>query len=230
METKQFDELTIEEIAILTDEQLQNYVRLEKAKQGVKFAAEPPFLVLEDLPEPNINMFGLNGIGDKLMFKDIETFNRFLKFIKENGIYSVEYNYEVGYKYHFSKEIKTNGEENFMYSKLVYDEAIFLKYKNALTNNNKANEKYERDLKEYRDYIQNNKYIEDDIYIKFNECYEEMKNRINMLNLFKSQYYELANKDFNIAMNFLKKAYSINSETEDLIKKEFNIPSEEFVF
>lgn len=212
---KNLEKLTEKEILKLTDEEITLMIKLKKAEEGIKFITYPEDLKCLDIESPKETLFSCSDLNYNLLFEDESTIKEIVKILKESRVYTSDYNSNIGYDF---KYIKTQNNldfrivENKLYTKKDYDLV-----KESLIINKKEKELYDKNVAEYTDNEENSKWIEDDIYKIINTVKNKYYNLNNHVYRFKNEYMPLANNDEEIAMNFIKKAYSIDEETEKYI-------------
>lgn len=215
--------LTDEELAALTEEQVEFYKKLLYAENGVKLLPKPN--EPEDLIEkPDLTIYSINGldgnysISDTLKFTDYEEAKRVLDVI--NGCKSIgynDYNSSCGYeKKCFQPGIK--GDLSIT-TTVVYSKEKFLEMQSQMSILNNLKKQYEKDKKEY----DANQSLAIKVTEEFMTRLNDAKNKIERRNLlctkFYNDYLPIAENNWEVAMNFLKKAYDISEDDEEYINK-----------
>lgn len=220
---KNINELTTEELANLTDVEIEKYKTLICAKKGIKIVNEPIMPNNEHL-KYNKQGYHISGL-DYLVFEDIndaklvsdtilktKSLNHILYYkgipIMEKGP-SVNYN---GTPYSFIPEV-VQGYSN---KDLADKEAILSKsYSDKL-------EKYYADQKEYKAYIDLRNDTVKDFVAKQKAAKDTYTRRENLIDTYINTYLPLAENNDKVAMNFLKQAYDVTEEDEKAIMERVN--------
>lgn len=215
--------LTDEELAALTEEQVEFYKKLLYAENGVKILPKPN--EPEDLIEsPDLTIYSIDGLdgnycsSDKLKFTDYEEAKRVMDVIK--GCKSIgynNYNSSCGYeKKYFQPGIKGNIS---ITTEVVYSKEKFLEMQSQMSILNNLKKQYEQDKKEYDE----NQSLAIEVTSEFMTKLNDAKNTIERRNLlctkFYNDYLPIAENNHDVAMNFLKKAYTISEDDEKYINE-----------
>lgn len=212
---KRFYELSEEEILALEYDALEKYVKRECAEEGVKFSEEPKMGELPKKPSSNFeNVFCVIGFHD-LYFKDKEEAESTAALLNslESRVKVDYYQYEEKYYTEHDHKRYSVGDV----SVTTREEAI------ELQNYKKEKERVEKEFREVHDRWCEEMEKYESIKKPIIDRWEEIQNKHNTMNnhlyRVKHEYLELANNDLDIALNFLKKAYSIDVETETYIRE-----------
>lgn len=208
-------DLSRDEIVALTDEDISLYIDKELANKGIPIEAKNWNIKNKkeiSYPKTGVPLFVLKDIG--IGFRTIEGATEVANLLVKYNAFKTESRYLAGSYEQFwiMKEgvcPAVKGETG--YSKEEFDK-IDEKNKNPeLTSINtfndtvkKANEIKDRVLK----YVYN---------IKQERSYNN-----DMVGIFE-RYKDIADGDMEVAMNFIKEAYPFNEETEEFIRKKFDM-------
>lgn len=217
---KKFNEFTTEEMANLTNEQIQQYEKLICAENGIKMLDRPVEPTSNVDETKNLEIFKVDGFGGYLYFTDMDEAKTVMNCLKSlSTIGTTKYfadrkYFEVGPERDYSdKPVDISISSEMVYTK---DKAVEIE--TALTGYKEAKKKYDADLKEY-----NEAYKAKEAAIKeFKDLYEEackiMHYRQTLTRIFYRDYLPIAEGNEQIAMDFLKKAYTVNEGDETYVK------------
>lgn len=217
---KNYKELTTEEMANLTDEQIEQYEKLICAQEGIKMLDRPVEPISNADETKNLEIFKVNGFGGYLYFTDMDEAKTVINCLKSlNTIGTTKYfadrkYFEVGPE----KDYNNKPVDISISSEMVYTKDKAVEIETTLKGYKEAKKKYDTDLKEY-----NEAYEAKEVAIKeFRELYEEachiMHYRQTLTRIFYRDYLPIAEGNEQIAMDFLKKAYTVNEDDEAYVK------------
>lgn len=213
---KDYKELTTEELANLTDEQVEQYIKLICAQEGIKILQVPQEPVKSADLNKDCEVYTIPTTN--LCFSDINEAKEILESLRKmKSLGTIRYlsnssYFEVGLIGYDNKPVDLVISTEVHYSKKKANEK-----EKALKEYGEAKKKYDQELKEYYD----NKDALDEATKEFLGIYKEavktMDNRRRLSNLFYKEYLPLAESNIEIAMGFLKKAYIVTEEDEQYI-------------
>ena len=220
---KKIDELTTEELANLTDVEIEKCKTLICAKKGIKIVNKPIQPTGEHVNYDK-QAYRIPGI-ENLTFDDIKDAKAVANAIINsrslghtsyyNGSTLMEkgpsrsYN---GVPYSFTPEIV----EGYSNKDLADKEAVLSKqHSDKLT-------KYYADQKEYTAYIDLRNEAVKDFVAKQKAAKDEYIHRENLIDTYINTYLPLAENNDKVAMNFLKQAYDVTKEDEKAIMERVN--------
>lgn len=219
---KKVSEMTEQEIMALSDEEVKVHIKFRMAEEGVKLVAKPkpPEYFKVDAPDKPVFKCGL--FGDDLVFDEFDELNELLNTIQKMSVCRSEYDYnrsssdvrcataklKSDYSFKTPYEIKTTS----IYSRELYGSIVDL-----ISRNKTMKDEYTKEVEAYNEAIDSSMWIEDEVKDKVNMVRNKYYALDQNLHRFKNDYLPLSGDDETIAMNFLKKAYSINEETEAYI-------------
>lgn len=217
---KNYKELTTEEIANLTDEQIEQYEKLICAQEGIKMLDKPEEPISNVDETKNLEIFKINGFGGYFYFTDMDEAKTVMNCLKSlNTIGTTKYfadrkYFEVGPEKDYSNkpvDISISSEMVYTKDKAVEIETMSKGYK-------EAKKKYDTDLKEYNEAYT----AKEEATKEFRDLYEEacqiMHYRQTLTRIFYRDYLPIAEGNEQIAMDFLKKAYTVNESDEAYVK------------
>jgi len=221
---KKIGELTEQEILKLSDADVDKMVKLEMAEQGIKILSEPKEPTYNKEPDKAIR--GYKPVGCEFYLKDATAAEKISKIIGDNKdkIYRSEY-----YDNAYTKKLLKQGDYysyGTITEDLFYKETELRDYDEAINKNKEIKEKYNTLLKEYNSSFEHSKRIRSDIWeqvLVVREKYEHLEE----LTARYREYLEIAEGNKEIAMKFLKKAYSPSGEEELYVENNVSIDSAE---
>ena len=218
---KNWTELTDYELAALEDKEIDKIRQLILAEEGIPIVVNEPVKPEIETPNKDLTIYVIKGISGSIAFTDIneaievvEIFKR----CKTIGLlrYGSKYNY-------FAKgsELSYNGErsEITIESQEVYSEELERSIRNKYDDNMRKKENYEVELSNYNKLLAAQEEATKDFYNALYEARKNVQRRENLKHQFQDTYLVLAENNKEIAMKFLKKAYTISAEDEYYILK-----------
>lgn len=214
---KDWKELTTEELANLTDEEISKYDKLICAKEGIPFMDMPEKPELTNLKE-DLTIYKIEGI-DNIAFTDVEEVNAVIEVLnkcKSLGI--TYYNYKCkyfmqGFKYYDGKPRNIT-----LQSEMIFSEQTAIDNYEKQQENNKLENDYKDKLATFNDIEEKRLKAVNDFYNSVYGARDIMANRIKLANVFYKEYLPLTDGNKTMAMNFLKKAYTVSEEDEKFIE------------
>lgn len=210
---KIFQQLNDRELVELTQDQIDQYVKLKKAETGIKIINEPETPVYQDVPERDLELFEVNGYN----FKDRAAAEEIASVINKHisSALKVDYDYYRGgsdYKYAsaYSGSLETVNVLR------VYSSPVYQSIKDILASNKKIKEAWEKVHGEYEDENTKASEIVEGVY----EAIRQARERLEKFRTYKIhivEYLQLANGDRDIAWNFFDKAYAIEPSVKSMI-------------
>lgn len=215
---KTINEMSEKEILSLTGEQLETLVKIRMAQEGIKILSEPVKPEYLPIAEPDVLAYDVEGYN--LIFTDIETAQKASQFILE---LKDKLKKEV-YGRHYQLKTLTSGDDRSYHlrdvgkiqPKKFYSKKLLAEMEDSFSANERTKKQYDTLLAEYTDNYNSAASIREEIYDRYNEVVDKYSNMERMKSKY-SEYLTLAENDSTIAMNFLKKAYTIDAETEQFV-------------
>ena len=217
---KTINELTEKEILNLSDAEVQKMIKLRLAEEGIKIMDLPKKPELFEIAQPDTIVYQITALGESISFSDINEANSVLDLLlKCSSIGLVNYDYnKLGSDYKYFEKGKTmrysssNGLE--MKSVSAYSMKLYAEITDLAVQNKKMQNQVEKEIKEYDEINAQCS----DIIFEITEKVSYVKDKYDRLNTLifklKNDYLPLADNNQEIAMNFLKKAYSITDEED----------------
>ncbi len=221
---KKITELTEQEIYALTDEQIDTMVKLNKAENGVKFIPQPrqPDYLTEN--EKDCTVYGCEIFEDRLVFQSIEELNTVLALIRKSTTKGrLEYDWnKLGNDYKWfesglKKKYSYSGDPLEVNTQSCFSLETYTKTVDVARHNKTLKETYSKEIKEYKDSLKDNKWIEDEIWDKVRAVRDKFWTMQNLARKFKYDYLPIAENNETVAMGFLDKAYSLTEEQKEYI-------------
>ena len=216
--------LNEEQLAALTDKEVETYKKLLYAENGIKMLVKPN--EPESLIEPcDMTVYFIEGLGDGLVFKSLEVAKDFVSTLKEaEGIGHLRYESNTGYNNnYFESGMRSKyslGDENpyNIKTKEVYSKEKFLEMQSQIVAYENMKKVYDKAKKEYEK--ENSRAIEvtQEFYDTLNNARNTIARRKELTDWFYGEYMPIADNVYHVAMKFMKKAYNISDDDEIYIK------------
>lgn len=198
---KRFEELTREELAVLTDEQRQYYIDFACAERGIPFLPPKPADPKTKKPVRDSVLYSLN-LGYFLNAIDAQDV---LDYVKKKGYKLADTRYLSGPSYEIKYEPRRI--ENCEISRTeAYSPAVAEQYKSVIEEAEKSKKAYEDELAEYNNVRESREKIESEIDEKISTAYSFLEKRQYYVGVF-NRYLEMANNDRETAVRFFTEAY-----------------------
>jgi len=226
---KDFEKLTDLEIYNLTDENIKAYKRLVLAENGVKFP-EKPVEPKEIEAKPDLIVYTIDGLSDKwngLCFLTIEAAREFVKFIvtfKNIGcIKSSNVDYKIQlFDEGLPKDWHGNVPTLNIQANPVFSNELYKSVEKDIRAYNTQKEKYLKEKESYNAAINKADELTQSILTKIQEVREDIDHKEYLYYKLKEDYLPLAEKDYDIALRFLDKAYNLSDSEKEYIKDKYN--------
>jgi len=218
---KKYKELTTEELASLTDEQIEQYEKLICAENGIKMLDKPVEPTSNVDETKNLEIFKISGFGGYFYFTDMEEAKIVIDCLK--GLSTVgTTKYFADRKYFEAgpeKDYNNKPVDISISSEMVYTKDRAVEIEAALKSYKEEKQKYDIDLEEYNEAYE----AKEDAVKEFKTLYEKacqvMYYRQKLTRIFYMDYLPIAEGNEQIAMDFLKKAYTVSGEDEQYVIK-----------
>lgn len=217
---KKWQELTTEELANLTDEQIDKYKKLMYAEKGIQFPEKPKEIDKVNIPEDLIvyKIYGLSSY-DGPVFGSLDDAKKVLECL--NSCKSLGHleskNSEQYFDLGTRRDYYGKNEPLEINTTQVYSKEKYLEVQDTLVQYKNLREQYKKDKEHYEEIY--NKAIEatEEFCEAINNAKSIMYHRENLASKYYCDYLPLADNNSEIAMNFLKKAYTVSEEDEQYI-------------
>ena len=209
----EFSDLTDEQVFKLTTEQVDFYVNLECAKEGV-------LLLPDERPiEPRLEKPPFDAVAFQVGDFYVSTADeatKILDALKSVRIIRLDYESATGYDSKVVKRLDSFTPEIKQIA--CYSQETFAEIKKQLTEYILAKNTYDRSVREYNDIVTKRDKVAEWIWNRAEEVREKHTSQEKLLNEYK-RYLVLSNNDSEIALNFLQNAYKLeDNQLEELTK------------
>lgn len=220
---KKIDEFTTEELANLTNAEINWYKTKICANKGIKIVNKPIMPNHEHIKYDKQG-YHISGL-DYLVFEDVNE----AKFISDtilkakslrhisycNGVPVMEKGPSTNYNgmpYSFIPEVV----EGFSNRDLAYKQIdLDKKFNDELS-------KYQKDQEKYNTYLNSREDATKEFVEKQKAAKDKYTHQEDLINIYINTYLPLAENNEKVAMNFLKKAYNVTEEDEKVIMERIN--------
>lgn len=216
--------LTDEELAALTDKEVEFYTKLLYAQNGVKMLdiPEEPKVIKEPY---DLRVYYIKGVtdyfGNNMVFIDLKEAEKIVDILKQcKTLGHNDYEVNVGSENkYFEAGLSLKDNDCFaIIPKDVYSKAKYLEIKNSVVEYENAKKKYKADREEYDKNHAKAIEVTQEFFFKLNGARDRMARRKELVVKFYNDYMPLAENAYRVAMGFLKKAYDISEDDEAYIK------------
>lgn len=215
---KQITELSEAEILQLTTDQIQKMILFKMAEAGIKILTKPVEPEYTELPKKTVLLYDVNGISylftEKTTAQDEgQALQAASSKMKSSSYVGNDYTHKK-VKNLDDNDLKTIGKitEVYLYTT---DDAILA---DEISRSNKQlKTQYETLLSEFKSNENEADYIRVEIWDRIKTVQAKHNNMAEMKYQY-DRYLDLSEGNKNIALNFLKKAYSIDEETECFVQ------------
>lgn len=198
-----FDELNQEQLAALTESELNEYVKVELMKEGLDIAVEDPGEYTVPSPKLKTTKYytievtnGYSSFGD-LYFRTLSQAEKFIAL--QPMTHGTDWDAGREFKFMVQKELVISAVELYDENEVRENLPVIIKYKES----KKIHSEKANNYKQWRNRRNN-------IYSKIYDAWRkavEKQNSIDKVKTTWSEYLTLANGDSTVAMAFLEKAY-----------------------
>jgi hypothetical protein len=208
-----FQNLTDEQVFQLTAEQINFYVDLECAKEGVLLLPDTqPVEPQLTKPQPDALVYEVGNF----CVTSAEEAATLLEALQKVKLVRLDYDGSTGYDSKYIKRLDTEVEAKPI---KCYSPEVFASIRESLTEYTLAKNTYAREYNEYRDITAKRDKAAKWIWDRVEEIREKYVSQERMAKEFQ-RYLTLANGDKTIALNFLKNAYSLSDAELAFLSKE----------
>lgn len=218
---KNWKDLTDEELANLTDEEINKYDKLICAENGIPFLEEPEKPIINYNKE-NLTVYTVK-YSDNMVFTDMAEAMQVMEAINKcSSIGTAKYNYGCKYYEKGFRDYDDTKARASVQSSLMFDEITAKSNYDIKENSRNELNNYENMKNLYNDSLQRKLVATNDFYNRLNSAQIAMSNREKLAHLYVEEYLPLAEGNETMAMNFLKKAYTVSEEDEKYINQHKN--------
>jgi|GEM_PF-4691845 hypothetical protein len=195
---KNFFDLTDEEILNLTEDEIQNYIDLECAMNGIKLTPEPE-KPKKDIPAPDVNVYSIGGFKTLDYNKALALFD----LVSNMELVDVEYGRDFGYK--FVTELKSYNKPEVSTDK-YYTEEFYNQIADDVKKHEDAVKQYEMLMEDFEANQERRNEVADSILEVVYAVRKKESKRLSLEHQF-NRYLELAGNDRETALRFLFDAH-----------------------
>lgn len=211
---KQITELSEAEILQLTNDQIQKMILFKMAEVGIKILTKPVEPEYQELPIKTELLYDVNGFS--FLFADksnADTAGQFLQ--RSSGNMKSSSYVGDGYTHKKVKHLDEYDLKNIgkVTDVLLYSTDDAIKADEISKANNQLKKQYQALLSEFKTNENEADYIRVEIWDRVKQVQAKHNNMAEMKYQY-DRYLDLSEGNKKIALNFLKKAYSIDEETE----------------
>lgn len=214
---KDWKELTDEELASLTEEQIEIYKKLIYAEKGIKFPVEPKEVTITDTPK-DMTVYSISNItndwANGILFTSLEEATAVAELLakcKSLGHRKID-NSQKYFELGSPKDYNGSPKDFIVSPEKIYSKDTFIKNKQALLSKQRLLEQYNADMNEYEDNLRKANEVTKEFEDKLENARKIMSHREYLYDVFYNDYMPLADQD--TAFKFLKKAYTVSDEDE----------------
>lgn len=209
---KDYKELTTEELNALTEGQIRIYENLILAENGIILNLTMPEKPKKEVMQKNLTVFKIKGFSDGIAFKEYDDALKLLNILKEIRFGKMDYK---DWSTPFFRE--NSNAELTINSEVVYNEETADIAFKISKQYEEAERKYNEDIDDYTSEKTRQEEALKDFRKAVYNARSIMYNREHLKNIFECEYLPLTENNKEMAMKFLKKAYSVSKEDEQYI-------------
>lgn len=208
-----FQNLTDEQVYQLTAEQINFYVDLECAKEGILLLPDTqPVEPQLTKPQPDALVYEVGNF----YVTSAEEAATLLEALQKVKLVRLDYESSTGYDSKYIKRLDTEVEARPI---KCYSPEVFADIRKSLAEYTLAKNTYTREYNEYRKIVEKRNSAAQWIWDRVEEIREKHVSQERMAKEYQ-RYLILANNDKTIALNFLKNAYSLGDDELTFLNKE----------
>lgn len=224
MEIKTIDQYTSEDILAFKKEDVDRLINLTLANAGVKLVSKPLSPEYHKLPSADVTLYKVSQLD--IHFSSKEVAEEMAQYLRNNYSSLRELNRD----WKNSIDTVANVQDGYKFRELssifvevvsAYSSQLKEQIKEKVVENAKLKENYEAELKEYENVAGQSEEIVTAINERIQQVVNEQHTKERMLARFQ-EYFELAQGNKDVAMSFLKKAYTVSQEQADYIEANFS--------
>ena len=219
---KDWSKLTYEELCNLTDEQIEFYKKLIYAQNGIQFPEKPKEIDTVNIPKDK-TIYCINNIGNSyngICFGSLEDAKFIVDALKKcKTLGHIESKTSKYFELGAPKDYYGDTQDFNISTEEVYSKEKYLKVQETLNTYAKLRNQYSKDKDNYEKVYSKAIEVTQDFIDKLEEARELISHRKKLSSKYYLDYLPLADNNSEIAMNFLKKAYTVSEEDEAYINK-----------
>lgn len=217
---KDWQKLSEEELANLSEKEVEFYKKLLYAQEGIEFPEKPKEIdSINVQPDKIVYVVSfLNGI----CFEELGEAKAVIETLKKcktlGHINRKDWSNETYFELGTPVDYYGNHENINVTTKNCYSKESYLKSEETLNIYDRLRKKYEQDKNNYEEVLKKAIEITEDFTNKLEDARENIARRKKLSIKYYLEYLPLADNNEEIAMGFMKKAYTISKEDEEYIK------------
>jgi hypothetical protein len=193
---KRYSEYEASELVALTDEQVATLIELEIAIAGIKpvFKMDPPTLADVHIT-PNVTAY---KVGERYFQVEDDAIE-----VARKPFFKLDYDYQgAGYEYKWLEPVS----DTEVAKCLCYCKEDVMRVKEALGENNRKREEYQKQNKEYNDFLKETVVVRNEVWQAVNEARKKAAEIEHAKGIY-AKHLSLAEGNEEIAKNFFRSAY-----------------------
>jgi len=203
---KRYEEYEATELQALSDDQIVALIELEIAYAGIRpvFKMDPPSL--EDVHiTPTVTAY---KVGERYFQNEDDAIE-----VARKTFFKLDYDYQgAGYDYKWLEPVLDTDVSKCIY----YHKEDVMRVKEALTDNNRKREEFEKQNKEYNEFLKTTTAIRQEVWSTVNEA-RKVVAEIEHAKLIFQKHLGLAEGNEDIAKNFFRAAYKGRQDIIDAV-------------
>ena len=217
---KDWQKLSEEELANLSEKEVEFYKKLLYAQEGIEFPEKPKEIDSINI-QPDKTVYMVSFLDD-IYFEELGEAKVVIETLKKcktlghinKKDWSKETYFELGTPIDYYGNHKTID----VTTKNCYSKESYLKSEETINTYDRLRKKYEQDKNNYERVLEKAIKITEDFTNKLEDARENIARRKRLSSKYYLEYLPLADNNEEIAMGFMKKAYIISEEDEKYIK------------
>lgn len=219
---KDWNKLTVEELAALTDAEVETHKKLLYAQNGIEFPEEPKEIDDTNIP-CDMTVYFVQNLGSSwngICFSSLEEAKHVADVVRECKTVGHISHKNGGNIFEPGTETEWNGNHKdfSITTEEAYSKKRFSEVQETLATYAKLREQYGKDKKDYERIYSKAIEVTEEFIERLNDARETIKKRNRLAEKYWLDYMPLADNNRDIAMNFLKKAYTVSDEDEAYVK------------
>lgn len=218
---KDWSKLSYEELNDLSDEQIEFYKKLIYAQNGIKFPEKPKEVDEINIPKDK-TVYLINNVGSSyngICFESLEEAKNVVDVLKRcKSLGHIEHKTDRYFELGTPRDYYNNTIDFNITTEEVYSKEKYLEVQETLSIYKNLKKQYDEDKKHYEEIYSKAIEVTQTFIDKLNEARKIINHRKAISDKYYLDYLPLADNNEEIAMNFLKKAYTVSEEDELYVK------------
>lgn len=217
---KDWQKLSEEELANLSEKEVEFYKKLLYAQAGIEFPEKPKEIDSINV-QPDKTVYMVSFLHD-IYFEELGEAKAIIETLKRcktlGHINKKDWSKETYFELGTPVDYYGNHESIDVATKNCYSKESYLKSEETINTYDRLRKKYEQDKNNYEKILKRAIEITEDFTDKLEDARENIARRKRLSNKYYLEYLPLADNNEEIAMGFMKKTYTISEEDEEYIK------------